>query len=68
LAAEVRFSSDTSVTRDIINCAEMHSNFTDVYFYQFSYDGIMGNVTISLDGAEHDVTSRNKSSSLFISL
>jgi carboxylesterase type B len=53
VAAEVRFSSDTSFTRAIIKCAEMHSDFTDVYFYQFSYDGIMGNVTISLDGAEH---------------
>ncbi|XP_044258533.1 esterase FE4-like [Tribolium madens] len=53
MSAAVRFSSDNSYTRAIIRCAEMMSQLTDVYFYQFSYDGIMGNVTISIEGAEH---------------
>ncbi|RZB39577.1 venom carboxylesterase-6-like, partial [Asbolus verrucosus] len=53
LAAGVRFDSDNSFTRAIIKNAELQSKFTDVYFYQFSYDGIMGNVTVDIDGAEH---------------
>ncbi|KAJ8939592.1 hypothetical protein NQ318_010599 [Aromia moschata] len=47
------YFSDNSYTRPIIKHAELQSNYTDVYFYQFSHKGPMGNTNIStLEGAE----------------
>ncbi|KAJ8916852.1 hypothetical protein NQ315_005859 [Exocentrus adspersus] len=52
LASSVRFISDGRYSINIIKYAQMISKFTDVYFYQFSYDGEMGNVDAYIDGAE----------------
>ncbi|XP_018573086.1 venom carboxylesterase-6 [Anoplophora glabripennis] len=52
LSSAVRFYSDTSFTRAIRRYAEIQSQFTDVYFYQFSYFGEMSRFTeIDLPGA-----------------
>jgi carboxylesterase type B len=50
LKAGIRFFSDNSFTRSVIKHAELQSKFTDVYFYQFSYDGIVGNISTDLEG------------------
>ena len=32
--------------------AELASAFNDIYFYEFSYDGAPGNISVHYDGAE----------------
>ncbi|KAJ3667200.1 hypothetical protein Zmor_002600 [Zophobas morio] len=49
LAAGIRYFSDNSFTRSVIKHAQLQSKFTDVYFYQFSYDGIIGNISIEFE-------------------
>ncbi|XP_068899696.1 carboxylic ester hydrolase-like isoform X1 [Tenebrio molitor] len=49
----VRYYSDNSFTRSIRKQAELQSKFCDVYFYQFSYDGKLGNFSFTVDGAEN---------------
>nr|AIY68365.1 esterase [Leptinotarsa decemlineata] len=46
----VQYSSDNRFTKAVIKFAELQSHYTDVYFYQFSYHGLMENNTVSLDG------------------
>ncbi|XP_015837950.1 esterase FE4 isoform X2 [Tribolium castaneum] len=53
LGAGIRYSSDTSFTRPIRKHAEFASSFTQIFFYQFSYDGILGNINVHYDGAEN---------------
>jgi carboxylesterase type B len=48
----IRYSSDNSYTRSIIKHAELVSKYAKTYFYQFSYDGVLGNVSVHYDGAE----------------
>ncbi|XP_018565110.1 cholinesterase 2-like [Anoplophora glabripennis] len=52
LGRSLGYISDNSYTRAIIKHAELQSNYTDVYFYQFSYKGPMGNNNITLEGAD----------------
>ncbi|XP_068902412.1 carboxylic ester hydrolase-like [Tenebrio molitor] len=52
LGGGIRYSSDTSFTRPIIKHAEMLSKYAKTYFYQFSYDGLFGNISVHYDGAE----------------
>ncbi|KAJ3642769.1 hypothetical protein Zmor_025525 [Zophobas morio] len=51
-AAGIRYMSDMSFTRSVIKFAQLQCQFSDVYFYQFSYDGKMGNVSVIVEGAE----------------
>ncbi|KAJ3652281.1 hypothetical protein Zmor_018259 [Zophobas morio] len=48
----VRYSTDTSFSRPVTKHAELASAFTEIYFYQFSYDGLPGHISIHYDGAE----------------
>ncbi|XP_050499750.1 juvenile hormone esterase-like isoform X1 [Diabrotica virgifera virgifera] len=49
--AAVRYFSDTSFTRGIIRHAQLQSQFSDVYFYQFSYHGTIGGNRPNIPGA-----------------
>ncbi|XP_970253.2 juvenile hormone esterase-like [Tribolium castaneum] len=51
-AAGIRYMSDTSFTRAVIKFALLQSKYSDVYFYQFSYDGQVGNISVTVEGAE----------------
>lgn len=51
LAAAVKYFSDTSFDRSTIRHAQLQSNYTDMYFYQFSYYGKMG-LDIYVEGAD----------------
>lgn len=51
-SAAVKFFSDSSFNRPIRKFAELASNFTDVYFYQFSYHGLLGINPIYIEGAD----------------
>lgn len=46
----LQYFSDTAFDRPIITHAKLQSNFSDVYFYEFSYHGILGNNNITVDG------------------
>ncbi|CAH1180190.1 unnamed protein product [Phaedon cochleariae] len=46
----VKFYSDTAFNRGIIRYAEMQSNFSDIYFYQFSHYGPILGERPNLDG------------------
>ncbi|KAJ3652288.1 hypothetical protein Zmor_018266 [Zophobas morio] len=48
----IRYCSDNSFTRSIIKHAEFYSTLAETYFYQFSYDGKLGNISVHYDGAE----------------
>nr|WCJ12948.1 carboxylesterase [Dendroctonus armandi] len=48
----VRFLSHTTFTNPMIKHAALASNYTDVYFYVFSYAGLMGNVNVTIKGAD----------------
>ncbi|KAJ8981443.1 hypothetical protein NQ317_000117 [Molorchus minor] len=48
--ASIEFLSDSAYVRAIIRYAEWQSHYTDVYFYQFSYHGLLGGNDVSLDG------------------
>ncbi|KAJ8943543.1 hypothetical protein NQ318_023054 [Aromia moschata] len=52
LASSVRFISDSRYSINVIKYAELVSKLTEVYFYQFSYDGELGNEDAHIDGAE----------------
>uniref|UniRef100_A0A6P7FVP3 Carboxylic ester hydrolase n=1 Tax=Diabrotica virgifera virgifera TaxID=50390 RepID=A0A6P7FVP3_DIAVI len=52
LAAAIRYFSDMSFNRPIIRHGELQSNFSDVYFFQFSYDGKLGGKKKYIEGAE----------------
>ncbi|XP_028134421.2 venom carboxylesterase-6 isoform X1 [Diabrotica virgifera virgifera] len=41
-SAAIRYFSDMSFNRPLIRHGELQSKFSDVYFYQFSYDGKLG--------------------------
>ncbi|KAJ3652347.1 hypothetical protein Zmor_018322 [Zophobas morio] len=47
----IRYASDNGFNRGIIKHAALSSSLTDVYFYQFSYDSLPGNVSVVYDGA-----------------
>nr|AIY68354.1 esterase [Leptinotarsa decemlineata] len=51
LGKAVRYFSDMSFNRAVIRHAEMQSNYSDVYFYQFSYHGPLGGNRPYLEGA-----------------
>jgi carboxylesterase type B len=48
-----QFYSDNSFTRSVIKYADISSQFTPTYFYEFSYDGEIGGNDIEYEGAEH---------------
>ncbi|RZC38705.1 COesterase domain containing protein, partial [Asbolus verrucosus] len=48
----VRLYSDSGFTRPIIKHAELWSQFVETYFYQFSYDGVLGGNDAHYDGAD----------------
>lgn len=52
LPAAVKYFSDTSFSRSVIRHAQLQSNYTDMYFYQFSYHGEMGGNGVFLEGAD----------------
>lgn len=52
LAGAVKYFSDTSFSRSVIRSGDLQSNFTDVYFYQFSYHGQLGGNNAYIDGAD----------------
>ncbi|CAG9762947.1 unnamed protein product [Ceutorhynchus assimilis] len=49
----IRFKSDSAFTRGIIKQGELMSNYANVYFYVFSYDGTLGGWDKYIDGAEN---------------
>ncbi|KAJ8970723.1 hypothetical protein NQ317_018757 [Molorchus minor] len=49
LGAVIRFNSDQAFTTPGIRHAALQSNFTDVYMYQFSYKGVLGEAFVSGD-------------------
>ncbi|CAG9828981.1 unnamed protein product [Diabrotica balteata] len=51
-AGAIRYYSDMSFNRPIIRHGELQSKFSDVYFYQFSYDGKLGGTKNYIEGAE----------------
>nr|UUB32755.1 carboxylesterase COEA4 [Dendroctonus rhizophagus] len=46
-----RYNSDNQYSKPVIKHADLSSNYTTVYFYVFSYDGLMGNWNITVPGA-----------------
>ncbi|KAJ3652286.1 hypothetical protein Zmor_018264 [Zophobas morio] len=52
LGDAIRYASDNGFTRSIIKHAELNSAFAETYFYQFSYDGKTGGISVHYDGAE----------------
>ncbi|XP_060517685.1 acylcarnitine hydrolase-like [Cylas formicarius] len=51
LASFVEFTSDNYFVRPALKQAELQSNYTPVYFYQFSYSGPVGHFHVTVDGA-----------------
>jgi carboxylesterase type B len=49
----IRYGSDNWFTRPIRKHAELLSKYAKTYFYQFSYDGVLGNIDVHYDGAEN---------------
>ncbi|KAJ8970722.1 hypothetical protein NQ317_018756 [Molorchus minor] len=49
LGALIRFNSDQVFTTPGIRHAALQSNFTDVYMYEFSYKGVLGEFLVSGD-------------------
>ncbi|XP_060530416.1 pyrethroid hydrolase Ces2e-like, partial [Cylas formicarius] len=47
----IEFASDTDFVRSSLKHAELQSNYTPVYFYQFSYSGPVGQFHVIVDGA-----------------
>ncbi|XP_057652545.1 juvenile hormone esterase-like isoform X1 [Diorhabda carinulata] len=48
----VRLFSDISFNMPIITHAKIQSKFSRVYFYQFSYSGLLGGIRPNIDGAD----------------
>ncbi|KAG5879328.1 hypothetical protein JTB14_030191 [Gonioctena quinquepunctata] len=53
LGALVRFLSDSAFIRSILRYGELQSQFTDVYVYEFSYHGILGQNNLTCEGVGH---------------
>ncbi|XP_063924119.1 juvenile hormone esterase-like [Zophobas morio] len=53
LGALIRYSSDNTLTRAMIKHAELFSSIAPTFFYQFSYDGIIGGIDAHYDGADN---------------
>ncbi|XP_057652547.1 juvenile hormone esterase-like [Diorhabda carinulata] len=47
----VNYFSDMEFTRSVITHAKLQAQFSDVYFYQFSYHGAMGGNRPNIEGA-----------------
>lgn len=52
LGPAVKYFSDTCFNRGVTKFADLVSKYSDVYFYQFSYDGPMGFNNAVIDGAD----------------
>nr|AIY68367.1 esterase [Leptinotarsa decemlineata] len=52
IPAVISYGSDTIFTTPIARHAYLQSKYTDVYFYQFSYKGKLGQMEITYKGAE----------------
>ncbi|XP_018574555.1 venom carboxylesterase-6-like [Anoplophora glabripennis] len=52
LASAIRYLSDNTFNKGVIRYAEFQSQYTDVYFYQFSYHGLLGRNNVSMEGLE----------------
>ncbi|CAG9824261.1 unnamed protein product [Phaedon cochleariae] len=50
IGAFTQYFGDNRYMRAPIKYAKLHSQYADVYFYQFSYHGIMGNNNFTIDG------------------
>ncbi|XP_030751749.1 uncharacterized protein LOC115879197 [Sitophilus oryzae] len=48
----IKYMSHNTFTRAVIKHATLAVNYTAVYFYVFSYDGPLGNVNITVKGAD----------------
>ncbi|XP_030752243.1 venom carboxylesterase-6-like isoform X2 [Sitophilus oryzae] len=48
----IKFMSHNTFTRAIIKHASLAANYTQIFFYVFSYDGPLGNVNITVKGAD----------------
>ncbi|KAG5897216.1 hypothetical protein JTB14_023635 [Gonioctena quinquepunctata] len=51
IGAFVRYISDAKYTTATIRQADLQCNYTDVYFYQFSYHGLLNNNNVTVPGA-----------------
>nr|WCC58193.1 carboxylesterase [Pharsalia antennata] len=51
-SAMVKFMTDAKFSTPIIRHAELQSEYTDVYLYQFSYKGMMGRTNTTIEGVE----------------
>ncbi|KAJ8940289.1 hypothetical protein NQ318_000111 [Aromia moschata] len=51
LGAAVRYFSDSFVSKSSIRQADLLSKHTNIYFYQFSYHGALGNNDVYVEGA-----------------
>lgn len=47
-----QFKSDVRYTTSLIRHAYLQSQYTDVYFYEFAYHGLLGLNTVSIQGAQ----------------
>lgn len=45
-----QFYSDTAFVKGVVQHAKLQSNFSDVYFYEFSYHGKLGGDTMYVPG------------------
>ncbi|XP_060517159.1 pyrethroid hydrolase Ces2e-like [Cylas formicarius] len=50
LASFVEFTSDQLFVRSSLKQAELQSNYSPVYFYQFSYSGTVGSIHATIEG------------------
>lgn len=50
-----QYNSDNEYSKPVIKHAEFASSLTDVYFYIFSYDGLMGNWNVTVPGMYHTI-------------
>ncbi|KAJ8951544.1 hypothetical protein NQ318_020417 [Aromia moschata] len=50
--ALVSYSSDYTFTTPSLRHADLQSQYTDVYVYQFSYKGPLGGVTVEVEGVD----------------
>nr|AIY68368.1 esterase [Leptinotarsa decemlineata] len=62
----IKYFSDQSFARSIIETARLHSRVGDVFFYQFAYHGVLGGQTDkSVEGFSEDVRHGEEISYLF---
>ncbi|XP_060516575.1 pyrethroid hydrolase Ces2e-like isoform X2 [Cylas formicarius] len=55
LAAVIEYDSDTMFVTSALKQAELQSKYTPVYFYEFSYEGIVSIFHIKVEGTEGNV-------------